>query len=432
MSTTEVRKYEEYDESQEKSLTVVNTGSIEFMSTTEMKMKPAESFSCSSIEVLFSCLDDDRTNEKADMIQLNQKLAELAGKLHLMESETVFVEIIANIKDFAKLFETLVAGERTEIERLKEKIKTIEADKSRVSENLAVLKLEKEELMRIVEQHTKNVEKISKDIFLLRDENQKLKVECATLTERRQAAERRVISIQEELQYARETIVMKDREIAKIIGGKSGISILVSWETRLQAAITSIKKQYEEQLKAIQILYQMRMTAELNEWQIKLKKAIGESGSRIFEELELYRKEIFYLKEQLESKTAYIESMQISHEKYRKWSEEKLREFESNLSLVSSCIRKHNQTDFSLKSEIDNYRFYLEEAETRIAGIKTFFATVRLQTGSSTSIEYEEVCIEDKSDRPSIPGVIGGEVIEDRKPRKRHEESDEDEEVECN
>ncbi|KAK3612093.1 hypothetical protein CHS0354_031162 [Potamilus streckersoni] len=48
----------------------------------------------------------------------------------------------------------------------------------------------------------------------------------------------------------------KVKEIGKLIGGQSGISILVSWETRLKDAITSIKKQYEEQLKAIQILYE--------------------------------------------------------------------------------------------------------------------------------------------------------------------------------
>ncbi|KAK3612094.1 hypothetical protein CHS0354_031163 [Potamilus streckersoni] len=107
-------------------------------------------------------------------MQLNQKLAEITGKLHLMESETVFVEIIANIKDFAKIFETLVEGETKKIERLEYKIKTIEAERSRVSENLAVSKLEKEELIMIVEQHKQNVEKTSKDISLLREENQKL------------------------------------------------------------------------------------------------------------------------------------------------------------------------------------------------------------------------------------------------------------------
>ncbi|KAK3612092.1 hypothetical protein CHS0354_031161 [Potamilus streckersoni] len=109
----------------------------------------------------------------------------------------------------------------------------------------------------------------------------------------------------------------------------------------------------------------INLSLQLNEWQSKFKKVVGKGGACILEELEGYKREIFCLKEQLDAKSTYIQSMQIYHEKYKNWSEEKLREFERNLSYMSSYIRKYNQTDFSLKTEIDNYRFCLEEAEKR-------------------------------------------------------------------
>ncbi|KAK3611259.1 hypothetical protein CHS0354_004903 [Potamilus streckersoni] len=381
--STPVRIYEGYVKSNKSVVSVLKQRSREeVVSPSEMQMTSNDWISCSSAETILSYLNEERAREKENMLQLNKKLGEQVGRLHIMESEELFVQIITNIEEFAELFRTLLGGERPEIERLKDKIKTIEVERSRVSENLVKLNVEKDELVGTVKLLKQTVEKTSNDVLLLREENQKLKVECAMLTEKRQVQERRVISLQEELQYARETINTKDNEIGTIIGGKSGISIVVSMERSLKDATASIQKKYDEKLKKIKLSYETRMAEELNAWPGRLREAQSDEVDSIFREVDGCREEIKCLKEQLEGQSMYIQSLKSSHEEYKQWSEKRLGEFKANLNFMSSCLRKYILTNFSLKLEIDEYRIELERLETRrsgwtrrLPGTQSFLAT---------------------------------------------------------